>query len=109
MKGILLDTDGDLLLRPYKGKTNEQTVNINGLVIGDVELDIVERIIRVWQGEFKEAPLLGGNIDKYQKGIHDPFLRGHIEEQLIAEKIRLLSVGITEDGIEVELKNRNNY
>ena len=101
MKGILIDTDGDLMVRPYKGTDNKI---ISGLVIGNVAMDTAERIIRAWQGEFKEAPLLGGNIDKFRSSISDPFLKGHIQEQLVAESINISRVEITKNGVEIELE-----
>ena len=101
MKGILIDNDGDLMIRP---KRDAKGVIISGLVVGDCRADIAERIIRAWQGEFKEAPLLGGNIEKMQHGIIDPFWRGNIRKQLDSEGISVKRLDITENGIELELK-----
>jgi len=103
MKGIRINEDGDLMINPRKV---DGVVN-RGLIIGDVDMDIAERIIRAWQGEFKEVPLLGGNIDKFYKGIDAPFLKGHIHEQLISEGINLVDLNITENGVEIELENQN--
>ena len=104
MKGIRINDDGDLMVNLRK---NEDNIVERGMVIGDVDMDIAERIIRAWQGEFKEAPLLGGNIDKFYKGIDAPFLKGHIYEQLISEGIHVVDVNITENGVEIELEDQN--
>ena len=91
MKGILIDDNGDLMIR-------------NGrLVVGDCDNDVAERIIRAWQGEFKEAPLLGGNIDKMLGGKVDPFWRIDILRQLKAEHLNVKRLDITEKGIEIQL------
>ena len=55
-KDILLDKDGDLLI-------------INGdLVIGDSELQEVELIVTMMQGDLKEDPIVGANLMHYEKG-----------------------------------------
>lgn len=93
MKGILINNDGDLMVR-------------NGsFVIGNCDSDVAERIIQSWQGEFKEAPLLGGNIDKMRHGIVDPFWRGNIKSQLQSEHINVKRLDIMDNGIELEIED----
>ena len=101
MKGILIDENDNLMVRPRRG--SDHKIN-SGLVIGNVDMDIAERIVRAWQGEFKEAPLLGGNIDNLSKGIYDPFFKGNMHEQLASEGINVSRVDITENGVEIELE-----
>jgi|GEM_PF-596295 len=106
MKGIRINDDGDIMINLRRQKLNKEKdgeIIVAGVVIGNVDMDIAERIIRAWQGEFKEVPLLGGNIDKFYKGTDAPFLKGHIYEQLISEDINVSSVEITEQGVEIEL------
>jgi len=101
MKGIRIDEDGDVMVRPCKDLDKKVA---KGLIVGNVDMDIAERIIRAWQGEFKEAPLLGGNIDKFRNGIYDPFFQGHVHEQLISEGLSVSRVEVTEKGVAVELE-----
>lgn len=89
MKGILIDENRDLMVR-------------NGsLVIGNCVADVAERIIGAWQGEFKEAPLLGGNIKKMTAGKPNPFWEGDMKAQLKFEGIPVSSVRLNEDGVEL--------
>jgi hypothetical protein len=89
MKGMMIDETGDLLV--IKG----------ALVIGDCAMDVAERLIRAWQGEFKEAPLLGGNVDKLRNGAVDPFWRGEMIAQLKSQHIEVRQLDINENGIEL--------
>lgn len=91
MKGILIDKDGEL------------TVRKGALVIGECDMDIAERLIRAWQGEFKEAPLLGGNIDKLRNGIVAPFWRGEMLAQLKSQHIAVKRFNINNEEIEIEM------
>jgi hypothetical protein len=93
MKGILIDDNGDLMVRK------------KALVIGDCEMDVSERLIRAWQGEFKEAPLLGGNVDKLLNGAVSPFWRGEMIAQLRAQHIDVKYIDVTENGIELKIGN----
>jgi hypothetical protein len=84
MKGILLDETGDIM------------VSGDSVVIDDVNLQIAEHIITAFQGEYKEAPLLGGNAAKILGGTPDPFWGSEVRRQLKSQ------------GIEVELKIGEN-
>jgi hypothetical protein len=91
MKGILIDDNGDLLIRKRT------------LVVGDCDMDVSERLIRAWQGEFKEAPLLGGNVDKLQNGTVSPFWRGEMITQLRSQHVDVKHLDVTENGVNLEL------
>jgi hypothetical protein len=93
MKGILTDESGDLAVRR------------GALAIGNCDADIAERLIRAWQGEFKEAPLLGGNIERMIGGTPDPFWRGDIRMQLESQHIGVQRLDMVETGIELEIVN----
>lgn len=59
-KDILLDADGDLLI-------------VNGdLVIGESDLQEVECILTMMQGELKEDPIMGANLLHYEKSTLTP-------------------------------------
>ncbi|MDR1544848.1 MAG: hypothetical protein LBS50_10695 [Prevotellaceae bacterium] len=79
MTGILIDETGDLKIEV---KRNSAGKIIQGMVIGDCDADIAERVIKAWAGEFKEKPILGGNIVKYQNGKLSPFWCDDVQRQL---------------------------
>jgi hypothetical protein len=93
MKGILIDDDGDLMIR-------------NGrLVIGDCEMDVVERVISAWPGEFKEAPVVGGGVRRLLNGGADPFWCGEVKRMLASQHVRAKRLEITPEGVEVRIMN----
>lgn len=91
MKGILLDENSEIMIR-------------NGsMVIGDVDTQVVEHVITAFQGEYKEVPLLGGNIKKMLNGAPDPFWAGEMKRQLKAQHINADIKGMNEGNFIVEL------
>jgi hypothetical protein len=93
MKGILVDDDGDLMVRD------------GSLVIGDCAADVAQRIIVAWTGEFKESPLLGGNAKKMIAGTPDPFWEGNVRSQLKKEKVNVSALRASKDGIELTIED----
>ena len=92
MKGILLDETGEIIIEHGTMK------------IGDVDAQIAEHIITAFQGEYKEVPLLGGNLRKMQNGAPDPFWEGEVKRQLKSQNINAeINVGETGDVV-VKLK-----
>jgi hypothetical protein len=91
MKGILIDETGDIAIKS------------GTMVIGDCDQDIAERLIKSWKGEFKENPMLGGNIYNMQNGKPDPFWRGDVMSQLRKEHINVKRLEITDSEIELEI------
>jgi hypothetical protein len=93
MKGILVEDNGDIMIR-------------NGsMVIGECSADVAQRVIISWTGEFKHAPLLGGNAKQMIAGTVDPFWKGQLKAQLKAAKVNLTDLKITEQGVEVRIEN----
>jgi len=92
MKGILLDENGEIMIE-------------NGTMkIGEVDTQIVEHVITAFQGEYKDAPLLGGNIRKMLNGATDPFWASEMKRQLKTQHINA-SIKVVGDGnFVVELK-----
>jgi hypothetical protein len=89
MQGILVDDNGDLMVR-------------NGsMAIGECSADVAQRVIISWTGEFKHAPLLGGNAKQMIAGKVDPFWKGHLKTQLRTAKVNTSNLKINEQGIEV--------
>lgn len=91
MKGILLDEHGEIMIE-------------NGAMkIGDVDIQVVEHVIGAFQGEYKESPLLGGNIRKMLNGMPNPFWSQDVQRQLETQHLDTI-VNISEDGeVVVEL------
>ena len=92
MLGFLIDTDGELLVQ-------------NGnLAIGDVTADIAERVIVAYPGEFKEVPVIGGNVKTAQNGQLSPFWTGETKEQLTQMLVEVNSLKITDENIIIDYK-----
>ena len=73
MKGILIDIEtGDLL------------VEDGSMVIGDTEAQTVEVVLTANRGEFKESPLIGGEIVKQLSGGIDVMWPGEVKRMLSA-------------------------
>ena len=92
MRGILLDDNGDLIVR---GGT---------LLIGDNATQCVQHILIAFTGEYKHAPLLGGNIKKMINGTPDPFWSANVRRQLKSQRIEVKRITIADNGnIEIEI------
>ena len=87
MRGILIDSGtGDLL------------VENGGLVIGDTEAQTVEAVLVANRGEFKESPLIGGEVMKQLSGGEDVMWAGEVKKMLRASGIDCEQVEI-KDGV----------
>ena len=64
MKGILVDDNGDLMISGGR------------LVIGDNRAQVAQHLIGAFAGEYKHAPMLGGNARNMIAGQPDPFWVG---------------------------------
>lgn len=73
MRGILIDSEtGDLL------------VENGGLVVGDTEAQTVEAVMMANRGEFKEFPLIGGEVMQMLGGSVDVMWPGRVKRMLRA-------------------------
>jgi len=96
MKGILIDENGDIMVR-------------NGaVVIGDCAADVAERVLCAYPGEFKEVPMIGLYATKQVNGTPDPFWRGEAKKQLKSQLVDA-DIDFTENenriGIEIRINN----
>jgi hypothetical protein len=93
MKGMLIEDNGDLMVR-------------NGcLVVGDCLPDVVERLIGAFQGEFKEQPLLGGNARDLIGGNPDPFWAGEVRGQLKKVGVPVSAINVTGGEISLSIND----
>ena len=90
MKGILLDDNGDLLVK--KG----------GLTIGENSDQIIEQVLIANRGEYKEHPLLGAEIIKLQNGTTDPVWATDAKVMLKYAGVKVNKVKISGNQIIVE-------
>lgn len=88
MTGILIDTEsGDLLIE-------------NGsVVLGDTDGQITEGVLVAMRGEWKENPLLGGEVRKMLGGEADVMWPGQVKKMLEACGLDVQKVSISEDDV----------
>ncbi|WP_461632738.1 hypothetical protein [Labilibaculum euxinus] len=65
MKGVLIDTNYDLVINTKK---NNAGLLIGGLVVGDNTDQCAALVLGMSQGELKEDPLLGAGLTKFIRG-----------------------------------------
>lgn len=90
MRGIILDDNGNLLVRN------------NSLAIDDNQAQVAQHLLVAFTGEFKHAPLLGGNAKLMINGKPDPFWISNIKSQLKTALVNVASITIN-DKHDVEL------
>ena len=88
MNGILIDTEsGDLLIH-------------NGnIMIGDTDSQIAENVLVAMRGEWKEYPLIGGEVKMMLGGQVDVMWRSQVKKMLKACGLDVQKVSISEDNI----------
>ena len=100
MKGIMLDDNGDLLVRPRAEPDGKLK---SGFVIGDTLIQSSAIVLELNQGELKEDPALGPNLIRFIRGAAN---KTKIEKQM---QIHLKRVGIDYDElvgkIQLQLNN----
>lgn len=86
MNGILIDVNtGDLLIEH------------GGVVIGDADSQIAEAVLVAMRGEWKEYPLIGGEVKKMLGGEVDVMWRGQVKKMLEACGLNVQKVSISND------------
>jgi len=93
MRGILVDENGNAVIS-------------NGhLTLGDNRMQCVQQLIGAYTGEYKHAPILGGNAGRMLSGIPDPFWAGDVRKQLDKCGIGVKSIRVDGGNIIVEINN----
>lgn len=103
MKGIMLDDNGDILIRPRDEPDGKIA---SGLVIDDTLIQSAAIVLGMNQGEMKEDPALGPNLLRY---IRSSANRAKIEKQM---QIHLQRAKIDYDeligNIQLQLNNETD-
>jgi hypothetical protein len=76
MKGILLDKDGDFLIKTKQGSDGRL---ISGMIIGNNAVQCAGFVLQMNQGELKEDPIIGANLFRE--------IRGKLNREKISDKI----------------------
>lgn len=88
MKGILTDAEsGDLLIER------------GGVAIGDTDSQIAGGVLAAMRGEWKEWPLIGGEVKRMLGGQADVMWPGQVKEMLQACGLDVQKVSVSEDDI----------
>ena len=88
MNGILIDAEsGDLL------------VQHSSVVIGDTDSQIAEGVLVSMRGEWKECPLIGGEVTKMLGGHVDVMWRGEVKKMLEACGLEVQRISVSEDNV----------
>lgn len=74
MKGILLDSEFELMVSPKYDTEGKIT---GGLVIGDNTDQCAALVLQINQGELKEDPLLGAGLTRFIRG---KFSKSQVEQ-----------------------------
>ena len=93
MKGILVDNDGNL------------TVSGGRISIGDNRAQVAQHLIGAFAGEYKHAPMLGGNARWIISGRPDPFWTGSVKSQLKQCLVEAERVAVEDGDVVVELRS----
>ena len=93
MKGILVDDNGDLVIRG------------GHIATGDNRTQCAQHLIGAFTGEYKYAPLLGGNARNMICVTPDPFWAGNVKSQLRQCLIEAERLEVGANTIEIELKD----
>lgn len=89
----MVDNNGDLM------------VSGGHVAVGDNREQCARHLIAASTGEYKHAPMLGGNVRRMIAGGHDPFWAGRMKEQLKQCHIEVESLRVTEKGMELRVKS----
>ncbi len=75
-------------------------------MIGDNRTQVTRHLVSAFTGEYKHAPMLGGNVRRMISGTPDPFWAGNVKSQLKECLVEAEKIRVVDGGIEVEIKNQ---
>ena len=94
MKGILLDMND---------KAGNILIDDKRMVVGDIALQNAKLIIEATKGEFKEKPLKGVGISRFDEDNTPDRLIREIRREFFDEGLHINSLKIGADGIELDV------
>jgi hypothetical protein len=87
MRGILLNENGDLLIRIRRGTDGKIT---GGFLVGDNAVQCAGIVLQMNQGEWKAEPVVGANLLRNIRGkLNRDKLKHQIETALLRANIRM--------------------
>ena len=92
MNGILTNDNGDLIITG------------GHVTVGDNREQCARHLIAACTGEYKHAPMLGGNVRRMIAGGRDPFWAGRMKEQLKQCLVEVESLRVKGEDIELGLR-----
>ncbi len=91
MTGILIDVDtGDLLIQN------------SSVVIGDTDSQVTQCVLEAMRGEFKEYPLIGGEVRKMLSGNKDKMWINDVKKMLRDCGVEVNNISLSDNIITVE-------
>lgn len=91
MRGILFDFErGDVC------------VEQGTLAVGQVDEQVVQTVLMAFKGEFKESPMIGGEIKKQMGGCVDVMWPGMMKRMLKACGVTVNKITVNNDIITIE-------
>lgn len=75
------------------------------VAVGDNREQCARHLIAASTGEYKHAPMLGGNVRRMIAGGHDPFWAGRMKEQLRQCHISIEHLRVKEGNVELIIDN----
>ncbi|HQP04415.1 MAG TPA: hypothetical protein PLP11_07410 [Bacteroidales bacterium] len=98
MIGIITDSTGDIAV----DTSLDSDGLIMGLAIGDNTADVIERCLITVPGELKDSPMSGCNARAMLGGPYSKFAPAAIMQQLKAHGVRVNSIRIVNQDIQVD-------
>lgn len=89
MNGILVNDNGDLIITG------------GHVAVGDNRAQCAQHLMAAFTGEYKHAPMLGGNARRMIAGGRDPFWAGRMKEQLKQCLVDVERLRVKEGNIEL--------
>lgn len=94
-KGILLDENGDLKIKPIRGANG---LILSGFEIGDVTFQNQQTILIAEKGEIKEVPTIGVGLQSFLDDDNTSDLLREIRLNLAADGQKVAFCGFNETG-----------
>ncbi len=98
MIGIIVDNTGDLAI----DTSLDSEGKIMGIAIGNNTADVIERCLIMVPGELKDSPMSGCNVRSMLGGPASKFAPATIMQQLKAHGVRVNSVRIVNEDIQID-------